>query len=192
MKANETSEKLDQNENIELESTDVHEEDFIKISKIEYEKLLNIKEENDKKLLYATADFDNCKKRLSKETEDRIRYANERIILEIMPVIDNLILAMDHAKSHSDKKGGSIEKFFEGVEMIIDGFYNTLSKYGVEKIKSVGEKFDPNFHEAMDQRVSENSESGNIIEEYQVGYKLNGKVIRCSKVCVCKTEEQKK
>lgn len=183
--------QTNEEQNNEVQEELINEENLIKISKDEYEKLLLVKEESEKKLLYAMADFDNCKKRLSKETEDKIRYANERIILEIIPVIDNLILAMEHAKTHNSAQDGSIDKFFEGVDMIIDQFYNTLSKYGVEKINSVGEKFDPQLHEAMDQKTSDQYKTGDVTQEYQQGYKLNGKTIRCSKVCVCKNEDEK-
>lgn len=163
-------------------------EELVEISKTEYELLLNAKTEAEKKLLYVAADFDNCKKRIYKDFDERSKFANEKILLDLLPVIDNLILALEHSKN-TEKT--NMDKFYSGITMIIDQFNSVLSKHGVEKVTALGEKFDPNYHEALDQRESDHHKAGEVIEEYQRGYTLNGKLFRCSKVCVCEDKNKK-
>lgn len=167
-------------------------EETVELSKVAYETLMNAKAEAEKKLLYAAADFDNCKKRIYKDFDERTKFANEKILSDLIPVVDNLILAMEHSKNvETGDKKSSIDKFYSGIDMIVDQFNSVLKKHGVERVKALGEKFDPNFHEALDQKESEHHKGGEVIEEYQRGYTLNGKLFRCSKVCVCKDKEKK-
>jgi len=160
--------------------------DKVSITKEEYEVLKNAKADADKKLLYAYADFENFKKRKNKDLEESIKFANEKLIKDVLPVIDNLHLAMEHAKATAKDGGEQINKFLEGVDMISSQLSDVLSKFGVECISVNGKSFDPNYHEALDQQESEEHENGQIVKEYQKGYLFNGRVLRCSKVSVAK------
>jgi molecular chaperone GrpE len=178
------------NEKNNENKTAKEDQNTLTIEKEEYEKLLSAKEEANKKLLYSMAEFDNCKKRLNKETEDRIRFANESLILDILPVLDNFNLALDHLRVSNEKEDEKhFQKLLSGVEMIKDQLCSVLDKYGVQKIPAINEDFNPNFHEAINQASSLEHESGKIIKEYQTGYTLKDRLIRCSKVCVCKNNE---
>ena len=127
------------------------------------------------------ANFLNYKKDEIERIETLIKYANEEMILKFLPVLDNIYLAekeiTEELKNH---------KWTEGVMNIKTQMLNFLKSQGVEEIKAVGEKFDPNFHEAIEEVVVEGKESGTIVEEIQKGYKLNGRIIRPAKVKVIK------
>jgi len=185
----ETLEKNDESILKDEEKEKLIDENIISISKEEYDILSNIKTETEKKLLYSMAEFDNCKKRLAKEAEDRIKFANERLILEILPILDNFSLAVDHIKKVSTEENNN-ESLIKGIDMIFNQLLGVLNKFGIKKIPTVGENFDPQFHEALDQNKDDSYENGKVIREYQTGYTLNDRVLRCSKVCVCKNEEK--
>lgn len=179
-----------------VEPTKVEQKDTVTISKEEYEKLLKSKEAQEK-LLYVYAEFDNFKKRTARDLQQQMAYANENLIKEVLPIIDNLCRAVDadnveNCKSEETAKE-SLLKFVEGIKLIEKQFTNVLEKFGVEVLQTKGEKFDPNFHEAMDQVESKDHEHGDIVSEYQKGYKLKDRVIRPSKVLVAtkkKKEEE--
>jgi len=184
----ETLEKNDENIIKDEDKENLIDKNTISISKEEYDALSNIKTETEKKYLYSMAEFDNCKKRLAKEAEDRIKYANEKLIVDVLPVLDNFSLAIDHIKKTFGEDNTN-ESFITGVEMIFNQLIAVLSKYGVNKVPTIGENFDPKYHEALDQDKNKAYKSGTVIREYQTGYVLNDKLLRCSKVCVCKNEE---
>lgn len=147
--------------------------DTVTISKKEYDELLKAKD-TQKEFLYACAEFDNFKKRHAKDVQQQMAYANEKIVKEILPIADNLMRAKEHA----------CEADVEGLDLIIKQLKDALAKFGVKELSSVGEKFDPNFHEAMDQKESDEHENGVVTDEYQKGYKMHDRVIRPCKVCV--------
>ncbi len=101
----------------------------------------------EERLLYLQADFENFKKLKAKEKMDLLKYANETIVRELLPVIDNLELALKHAESTEDYKG-----IHEGVRITLNEFMKVLEKAGVTPVVAVGQKFDPNFHEAFTRR----------------------------------------
>ena len=136
--------------------------------------------DNYEKYLRAVADLDNYKKRTIKEKADIIKYGKEEIIKDILPFVDSLDRALDHADS------SDIQAFKEGIKLIQEQLLSCLKKHGVEKIDSVGLDFDPNFHEAMMQVESEKHEENKVVNEVQKGYLLNGRLLRPSKVCICK------
>ncbi|MDD5331564.1 MAG: nucleotide exchange factor GrpE [Candidatus Nanoarchaeia archaeon] len=119
------------------------------------------------------AEFENYRKRTEKEREDIIKYGNQELIIKLLPIVDSFELALNNRK---DK-----DQFVKGIELIYSQFTDTLEKEGVKKIKVLGEKFNPNIHEALLQEHSDKPE-GTIIEELQSGYVLNNKVIRFAKV----------
>jgi molecular chaperone GrpE len=136
--------------------------------------------DNYDKYLRAVADLDNYKKRAIREKVDIIKYGKEDVIKDILPFVDSLDRALAHADS------ADIQAFKEGIKLIQEQLLSCLKKHGVEKIDSVGLDFDPNFHEAMMQVESEEHEENKVVNEVQKGYLLNGRLLRPSKVCICK------
>lgn len=124
------------------------------------------------------ADFINYQKDEAKRTIEIIKLSNENLIKELLSVLDSFELSltiMDNADENLKK----------GVEMIYFQLEKTLNKFGLEPIKALGEKFDENFHEAVEEEKSD-KEPGTILEELMKGWKLNGKVIRPAKVKIAK------
>lgn len=135
---------------------------------------------NYDKYLRAVADLDNYKKRAVREKADIIKYGKEEVIRDILPFVDSLDRALDHADS------SDVQAFKEGIKLIQEQLLSCLKKHGVEKIESTGLDFDPNFHEAMMQVESDEYEENKVVNEVQKGYLLNGRLLRPSKVCICK------
>lgn len=146
------------------------------------ERLNDLKKENEalnSKYLRLSADFQNFKKRVDKEKSDIYSYANEKLIGELLPVLDNFERAVSSAKDE-----GQGESILKGIELIQQQFLDTLFKNGVSEIPSVGETFDPNYHHAVLQEEHPDYEANTVVEVFQKGYTLNGKVIRPSMVKV--------
>ncbi len=116
------------------------------------------------------ADFINYRRRQEKQTQEWLKMAQAGVISDLLPIVDALEAA---AKNQ------------EGIEMILKQLIEVLKKHGLEEIQAIGEKFNPELHEAVEMAESD-EEEGIVIEEIQKGYKLNGKVIRTSKVKVSK------
>ncbi|MDI6741551.1 MAG: nucleotide exchange factor GrpE [Smithella sp.] len=137
--------------------------------------------EHYEKYLRAIADFDNYKKRALKDKVDAIKYGNEEIIKDILPFMDSLDRALDHDT-------GDIQAFKDGVALIQEQLLCCLKKHGVERIEAAGQDFDPNFHEALMQVESDQHDDNKIVSEMEKGYLLNGRLVRPSRVCVCKNK----
>jgi molecular chaperone GrpE len=135
--------------------------------------------DNYDKYLRSVAEFDNYKKRAAKDKADIIKYGNEDIIKDILPFMDSLDRALE-------QDTGDIQTFKEGIALIQDQLLCCLKKHGVERIDTVGKDFDPNFHEALMQMESDQYEDNKIASEMEKGYLLNGRLLRPSRVCVCK------
>ena len=129
----------------------------------------------------AQADFSNYKKEEAERLKNIVNYVNLEVVLKALPILDNFDLAKKNLPEEL-KDDKNIEGFLQIKIQILD----FLKNQGIEEIKAVGEKFDPNFHEAVEQVEIEGKESGMIIEEIQKGYKLNGRVIRPAKVRITK------
>ncbi|WP_129596749.1 nucleotide exchange factor GrpE [Anaerophilus nitritogenes] len=142
-------------------------------------KLQEEKEEINSQFLRMTADFQNYKKRVEKEKSDIYTFANEKLILDMLPVVDNLQRAI---KTYKDE--GKDESFTQGIEMILKQLLEVFEKNGVKEIETIGKEFDPNFHHAVMQEECDGYESNIIIDVFQKGYTLNEKVIRPSMVKV--------
>ncbi len=136
------------------------------------------------KLLYLQADFDNFKKLKIKEKQDTLKFGNEVLIRELLPVLDNLERALDHASKTEDFKG-----IHEGVKIISHELLKVLERAGIEKVDALGKKFDPNFHEAFMQEEKDDIEADTVVSEMQKGYILNGRLIRPSMVTISKKPE---
>lgn len=136
------------------------------------------------KLLYLQADFENFKKLKAKEKMDTLKFANEEIIKEFLPVVDNLEMALKHAESTEDYKS-----IHEGVRITLNQFMKVLEKFGIVSVEAVGQKFDPNFHEAFYQEERDDVEPDTVVSELQKGYLLNDRLVRPSRVTVSKKPE---
>ncbi|MFO7974949.1 MAG: nucleotide exchange factor GrpE [Candidatus Hydrogenedentota bacterium] len=134
-------------------------------------------------LLRARAEFDNYRKRTARDIERIRKTATERLVRDLLPVIDHLELALKHADQAS-------QAVAEGVQMVAEQFAEVLSRYGVEPIPAVGEVFDPNVHEAMMQRADDNSAPNTVLEEFQRGYRMGDLILRPAKVVVCSGPEE--
>ena len=160
-------------EQVEKEEGDNHEEPSEEGSS--EEAALN---ELNKKYMRLAADFQNFKRRTEKEKSDIYQYANEKIALDVIEVMDNFERALEHIEECEDKA------FAEGVEKIYKQLQGVLEKNSIEVIKAEGELFDPNYHNAVMTREEPGCESGVVISDMQKGYTLNGRVIRPSMVAV--------
>lgn len=138
-------------------------------------------EEAKDSYLRLSAEFQNLRKRFEKEKMDIVLHANEKFIEMILPILDDL----ERSLSASDNNN-SFEVFRNGVELIYKNLLETLEKEGVKPIKSIGEQFDHNLHDALMMTEREGAEPGTIVEEAMKGYYYKDKVLRHSKVVVAK------
>ncbi len=137
-----------------------------------------IKSLNDR-LLRALAEFENHKKRTTKEKSEQLQYANDEMSREMLRTVDTLELAIKHARETSRAEG-----IVEGIEMTLKQLLKSLERFGVSGFNSLGEKFDPNRHEAMLQVESADHEPNTIINETQKGYFLRDRLLRPAQVTV--------
>jgi molecular chaperone GrpE len=140
--------------------------------------------ENYERYLRAVAELDNYKKRAARDKADIIKYGKEDLIKDILPFLDSLDRALEHAESND------AQAFKSGIALIQDQLLCCLKKHGVERIESAGADFNPNFHEALMQLDSADHEHNQIVSEMEKGYLLNGRLIRPSRVCVCKKTKE--
>ena len=151
----------------------------IGILKKQVENLENILKEKNEEILRRAADLDNYRKRLTKETEDKIRFANQSVVKDFLPVIDNIEMALQHTEEGSPLR--------EGIELTIKSFKDALSKHGVKEVDAeIGTIFDPAVHEAIMMDSNAEYENNAITLCVQKGYLLNDRVIRPAKVKVNK------
>jgi len=137
--------------------------------------------DNYDKYVRAVAELDNYKKRAVREKADAIRYGNENLLRDILPLVDNMDRAMEHACNSED-----FEAFKKGLQMLQEQLLGCLQKHGVKQIEAVGKDFDPHVHEAMVQVESKEHEESKVVGEFERGYLLNGRLLRPSKVSVCR------
>ena len=127
------------------------------------------------------ADMENLRKRTQRDKEELAKFANESILREILSVIDNLERAVEHAEQAENDAG-----LLEGVQMTLTQFNQVLSRFGVEPVKSVGQPFDPAFHQAMGQMESEEYPVNTVVQQVQKGYQLNNRLLRPAFVMLAK------
>ncbi|MCL5808090.1 MAG: nucleotide exchange factor GrpE [Deltaproteobacteria bacterium] len=157
--------------------------------KVKLQEMEKKSSENYDKYVRAVAELDNYKKRAVREKADAIRYGNENLLRDILPLVDNMDRAMEHACNSED-----FNAFREGLKMLQQQLLSCLQKHGVEQIEAVGKDFDPHVHEAMLQVESKEHDESKVVGEFERGYLLNGRLLRPSKVSVCRRlnkEDQK-
>jgi molecular chaperone GrpE len=131
--------------------------------------------------LRSLAEMENMKKRFQKDKQDLVKFGNEILTKQLLPVADNLEMALDHSEGEN-----SLEALREGVDLTLKGLMNVLEKAGVERVEAVGATFDPNFHEAVSEQEDDRAEPGTVLKELQKGYLLNQRLIRPAMVIVNK------
>lgn len=145
-----------------------------------YAQLALLAEENQQRYLRAQADFDNFRRRTLKEKEELGQYASMKLIGELLPVVDNFDRAIEAAKSG----GGEADSFSKGIDMIFRQLVGVLEQEGLKQLETVGQPFNPDYHQAIMQVESEEHEEGIVVEEVQKGYMLKDKVLRPAMVKV--------
>jgi molecular chaperone GrpE len=146
-------------------------------------------DENWERLLRATADFENFKKRAARDREEGIRYANESLIKKIITVLDNFEMALAAGQNQAaagQNQAAAGQSLQTGVAMIHQQLRNLLLETGVEEVDATGKAFDPNWHEAVSQQESAEVPEGNVLQQLRKGYKLRDRLIRPATVIVAK------
>ena len=141
--------------------------------------------ENYDRFLRMAADLENYKKRATKEKEDYVKFSNEDLIKAILPFIDNLERAVNHAEKVNDTG-----VMIEGVRLTIQQILQALNKFGLSSFESVGKPFDPAMHEAMLVVETDQHEPNQVLEEFQKGYLLYHRLLRPASVSVTKLPEK--
>lgn len=145
------------------------------------ERVAEVEALNDR-LLRLHAEFENYKKRMARERSEFVKFANEALILEFLPVLDSLERALATARSAAEAQAVA-----EGLEIILRLFQTTLEKVGVKVIEALDREFDPNLHQAAAQVESPDGRDNIVMEEVRKGYLLEGRLLRPSMVKVSKT-----
>ena len=153
----------------------------------EEERLKQHIEELEDKHLRLAAEFDNYKKRMGRQYEEMMRSANDRILLELLEVVDNFERALHHENDNTD-----FETFRKGTELIFSQITALLDKYNISPIEALGMPFDPNLHEAVMPVESDDYPEGTVAVEVSKGYLQGERVLRHSKVGVSKGKPKDK
>jgi len=135
--------------------------------------------ENHDKMLRMAAELENFKKRVGREKETALKYAEENILKELLPSVDNMERAIEQGRADDDT--GAL---FEGVVMTLKGLLASLEKFGLKQLASVGQPFDPNFHEAIGMEASDEVAANTVLKEFQKGYLYKERLLRAAKVIV--------
>lgn len=153
------------------------------------EKLMAAEEEAKQfydRFLRVSAEFENYKKRSSREISEFKKFANESLITALLPVIDNL----ERAVCSSKENNCDIDSLREGIDLTLNEIVKVLEKFDVKPIEALGKEFDPNFHQAMMQEASLDHPDNTILQELQKGYMIHNRLLRPSMVVVSKQTEK--
>jgi len=142
------------------------------------------KRELQDKMLRMAAEFDNYKKRMVREQETAFKYAEEGLLKELLPSLDNLERALAH-QNLSDE----VKSMREGVDLTLKALLAATAKFGLTPIDSVGQPFDPNLHEALAMEVSETLPPQSVVREFEKGYFYKDRLLRAAKVVVAKAKD---
>jgi len=140
-------------------------------------------DENWERLLRTTADFENFKKRVTREKQEAIRYANEGLLQKLVPVLDNFDMALSAAQTEQTEAAQSLQT---GINMIYQQFKSALIEAGLEEVDAAGKTFDPNIHEAVSQTETAEVPEGQVVKQLRKGYKLRDRLLRPATVVVAK------
>lgn len=170
----------DEKEN-ESQQTPQSQKDELQSLKDKIEEQQEIIDKNKENLMRVVADFENSKKRLERDKEETIKFANEKVINEFLPVFDSLEMTIGHVGKAEDEK---IKGICEGVDLVLKQFLQVFSKCGVTVIEGEKEPFDPHTQEAISIVPSQDVKPDHVVQVNRKGFKLNEKVIRPAMVTV--------
>ncbi|TMA60078.1 MAG: nucleotide exchange factor GrpE [Deltaproteobacteria bacterium] len=137
--------------------------------------------QNHDRWLRAAADLENFKKRMARERTEAVRFANESFIRDLLPIVDNLERALEHAR-----QGGNGKSIVEGLELVLKALVDVLERHGITKVEAAGVPFDPTHHEAVAHVETGDVEPNRVLEQHQPGYLLNERLLRPALVSVSK------
>ena len=140
-------------------------------------------DENWERLLRTSADFDNFKKRAAREKQEAIKFANEGLLQKLLPVLENLDMALAATQAARPEDGQSLQS---GVNMISQQLKNVLAEAGLEELDALGKPFDPNLHEALMQKETPDVPEGQVVQQLRKGYKFRDRLLRPAGVVVAK------
>ena len=155
------------------------------VTAAEVEELRRQLAEKQDRLLRAVAEVDNVKRRTQRERDEYVRYANEGLVRDLLPILDNFDRALDAARATQEAA-----KVVEGVALIQRELFKVLERVGVTRYSAVGERFDPNRHDATGRVVSVNQPPDTVVAELTPGYILNGRVLRPAQVVVAAAPDE--
>jgi len=138
------------------------------------------------KLLRTLADMENLRRRSQKDREDALKYSSANFARDMLSVADNLRRAIDSIPEDGDPDGAALVGFIEGISLTEKELLSTLERHGIRKIDPMGEKFDPQFHEAMFEIPSTEAENGTVLQVVEVGYVIHDRLLRPAKVGIAK------
>ena len=152
---------------------------------------LDLKQENidlKDKLLRALAETENLRRRSQKDREEALKYSASNFARDILSVADNLRRAIESIPEGEDPDGESLVGFIEGIALTERELLSTLDRHGIQKIDPTGEKFDPQFHEAMFEIPTSDAENGTVLQVMEVGYVIHDRLLRPARVGIAKAE----
>ena len=138
------------------------------------------------KLLRTLADMENLRRRSQKDREDALKYSAANFARDMLSVADNLRRAIESIPEEGDPDGAALVGFIEGIALTEKELLSTLERHGIQKIEPMGEKFDPQFHEAMFEIPSADAENGTVLQIVEVGYVIHDRLLRPAKVGIAK------
>ena len=147
-------------------------------------------EDSNSNYLKSLADMENLRKRMNREKEESLKYSNEKLLRDLLPVLDFLDLAIGHSAYYLEQdSSGNLKTFVDGVKLAYGEFVKILKNYGAEVIETSGKNFDANFHEAVEIVEDSGRQDGKIIEEKRKGYVFKDRLLRPSMVSIAKSKD---
>ena len=135
------------------------------------------------KLLRVMAEFENFKKRMEREKTEHLQYSNEKVLADMLPVLDDFDRILEHIpKDHSE----DVDNLAHGMELVRKNMLSALAKHGLHEVEALGSPFDPNVHEAVSTAAADDAESNTVIEVHRKGYLLGDRLLRAAMVTVSK------
>ena len=138
------------------------------------------------KLLRALADTENLRRRSQKDREDTLKYSSANFARDMLSVADNLRRAIESIPEEGDPDGQALVGFIEGISLTEKELLSTLERHGIQKVEPIGEKFDPQFHEAMFEVPTSDAAAGTVVQVVETGYVIHDRLLRPAKVGIAK------
>ena len=183
---NNETEMMNEEEKLETQAEETVSEDAEAAPEVEVsedENVTELKDDFKDKYYYLAAEMQNMQRRFDKEKESLLKFGSEKILRDLLDVVDNFERTLGFIQNDEDEK---VKNIAVGIDMINKQFIEALLKHGLKQVNALGEIFDPNFHEAMAQQPAEGKKDMEIIQVHQNGYTLNERLIRPAKVIVAK------